>query len=99
MFIKMELHETMATGSANCLDDVAVEMYEEGIGVVCLIGTRPVQINAVQHRDRFVAVAGMTVGEPKSGQAAQPVDQGVNLVAQCAARSPQRLVAPFVGCI
>ena len=97
MFIKRALHQTMATRRNDRLDAVAVQMFEDGVGIVGLVGTEPVWMNALQQRDRFGAVAGLTAGKPKSGQAAQPVDQGVNLGAQSAAGSPERLVAVFLG--
>ena len=87
----------MATRRDDRLDTVVVQVFEEGLGIVGLVGGEPVRINALQQWDCFVAVAGLTAGKPESGQAAQSVDHGMNLGAQSAAGSPERLVAAFLG--
>jgi len=97
MFIERALHQTMATRRNDRLDGVGLEMFEDGLGIVGLVGSQPVWINALQQRDRFGAVAGLTAGKSKSRQATQALDQGVNLGAQSATGSPERLIAVFLG--
>ncbi len=97
MFIERASHQTMATRRNDRLDGVAVEVIEDGVGVVGLVGTKPVWIDALQQRDRFGAVAGLAAGQSKSRRAAQALDQGVNLGAQSAAGSPERLIAVSLG--
>src|SRR5574338_1094409 len=55
------------------------------------------EVSVGRLQQRLRAVAGLTAGEGKSGQRSQTLDQGVDLGAQSAARSPQRLAALFLG--
>ena len=76
---------------------VGGQMVEEGIGVVGLVGTHRLGLQALQQGQCLGAVAGLAAGQSESGQRPEALDEGVNLGAQSAARSPQRLVAFFLG--
>ena len=78
MFIKSALHQTMATRRNDRVDSVAVEPFENGLGVVGLVGTDLVWMNTPQQRNRFGAVPGLASGKPKSGKAARAVCQAAS---------------------
>lgn len=74
MFIDRAFYQAMATRRNERLDAVVVQVFEDGLGIVGLVGSEPVWLDALQQWDRFGAVAGLTAGKPESGQAAQSVD-------------------------
>ena len=72
-----------------------VKMRNERVGVIRLVGRNAVWPEFTQQRQRLRAIPGLAAGEIESGQHAQPINQSVNLCAQAAPRSAQRLVAFF----
>lgn len=97
MPVEGALDSAMAARRDHRLDLVGGQMVEDGIGVVSLVGTHRMGLQALQQRQRLGAVASLAAGQSESGQRAQAFDEGVNLGAQSAARSTERLVALFLG--
>lgn len=97
MAVEGALDQAMAARWDHRLDLVGCQMFEDGIGIVSLVGTDRIGLQAPQQGQRLGAVAGLTAGQREAGQRAQAFDEGVNLGAQSAARSPERLVAFFLG--
>jgi hypothetical protein len=93
--IERTLDEAMAARRNHRFDVVDGQMIEDGVGVVSLVGSERIRLQILQRCPRLRAVAGLAAGEGEAGQRSQPLDQGVNLGAQSAARSPQRLVTLF----
>ena len=78
-------------------DTTVREVFKNGVSVVGLIRAERVRLKIAQQRQRFRAVAGFAARETKSRQRSQSFNQRVNLGAQSAAGSPERLVTFFFG--
>ena len=97
MVIEMALDEAMATRRNDRLNAFIGKVVEDGVGVVRLIGTEPVWLQVSKQWQRLRTVAGFAAGEVESGKRPQSFHERVNLCAQSATRSPERLVPFFLG--
>lgn len=97
VLIELALDEAMTSRRDDGFNVAASKVFEDRVGVVGLVGAKRARMQILKQWQGLWAVAGFTTGEAKSGKTAQPLYQGMNLGAQSAAGSPERLITVFFG--
>ena len=95
VFIKHPLNQTVAPWRNHRFDVGGMQIVDDGIAVVGFVGTDRARFQVLKERQCLGAVTGLPSGQAESRQTTQPLDQGMNLRAQSAAGSPERLVTVF----
>ena len=84
-------------GHANSLRDdrfcpISLDVVEDGITIICLIGEDMAGIKGGQERDGELGIAGIAAGENESHRTAKAIDRDMPFARQSAIRAPKRLI-------
>ena len=97
VLIEGTLDDAIAFGRDDRLNIVRVEMRDDHVSIVGFVRAQRVGQQIVQQGQCLRAVTGLAASETEAGERPQAFNQGVNLGAQSAPRSPERLVTVFFG--
>jgi hypothetical protein len=97
MLIKTALNNAIAFWRNDRLNFMASQMLDDRVRIVGFIRAQRTGLEITQQGECLWAVTGFAAREMKPGQRPQAFDQRVDLGAQSAPRSPERLVAVFLG--
>jgi len=97
MLIETALNNAIAFWRNDRLNFMGSEMVDDRVSIVGFIRAQRTGQEITQQGERLRAVTGFAAREMEPGQRPQAFDQRVDLGAQPAPRSPERLVTVFLG--
>ena len=97
MLVEFTLNAAIAARRDNGLNVRGVQIINDSIAVVGLVRTDRTGFQSQQERQGFGAVAGLSTRQMKSGQGTQSFNHGMDLRAQSATGTSERLIAVFLA--